>query len=57
MQDYDSLNTSYGSEADLRRCLKALQAHGIKGVADIVINHRCAQQKVPQADADSSSCV
>lgn len=46
VQDLDSLNTAYGSEADLRACLAALHKHDILAVADVVINHRCAQQKV-----------
>lgn len=46
LQDLDSLNTAYGSEADLRACLAALHEHDIIAVADVVINHRCAQQKV-----------
>lgn len=44
-QDLDSLNTAYGSEADLRACLAALHYHNILAIADVVINHRCAQQK------------
>jgi alpha-amylase len=48
-QDLDSLNTAYGSEADLRACLAALRDHNILAIADVVINHRCAQQKVKRA--------
>ena len=44
-QDLDSLNTAYGSEADLRACLAALHDHDILAIADVVINHRCAQQQ------------
>ena len=44
-QDLDSLHTAYGSEADLRACLAALHDHNILAIADVVINHRCAQQK------------
>ena len=44
-QDLDSLNTAYGSEADLRACLAALHDHNILAIADVVINHRCAQQQ------------
>ena len=45
-QDYENLNTAYGSEADLRRCVAALRRRGLKALADVVINHRCAQQQV-----------
>ena len=45
-QDYENLNTAYGSEADLRRCVAALKRRGLKVLADIVVNHRCAQQQV-----------
>ena len=44
--EYESLNSSYGSEADLRRCIKVLHAHGIKAIADVVLNHRCAGKQV-----------
>ena len=45
-QDLDNLSTAYGSEADLRKCLAALRARNVLAIADVVINHRCAQQKV-----------
>ena len=45
-QDYENLNTAYGSEADLRRCVAALRRRGLKALADVVVNHRCAQQQV-----------
>lgn len=44
--EYECLNSSYGSEQDLRRCIKVLHAHGIKAVADVVLNHRCAGKQV-----------
>ena len=45
-QDYEKLDTAYGSEADLRRCVAALRRRGLKALADVVLNHRCAQEKV-----------
>lgn len=48
-QDYEKLDTTYGSEADLRRCVAALRKRRIKALADLVLNHRCAQEKVLSA--------
>lgn len=42
-RDLYCLDSRYGSQADLRGCIQSLQRHGIKVLADIVINHRCAQ--------------
>ena len=44
--EYECLNSSYGSEADLRRCIKVLHANGIRALADVVLNHRCAGKQV-----------
>mmetsp|Transcript_7826 Transcript_7826/g.23111 ORF Transcript_7826/g.23111 Transcript_7826/m.23111 type:complete len:555 (+) Transcript_7826:328-1992(+) len=46
-QDYDSLSTSYGNKADLKGCIAAFHRHGLKALADVVINHRCAQEQGP----------
>lgn len=43
-QLYD-FNTPFGSETDLRALLAALKAARIAPLADIVINHRCADQR------------
>ena len=44
--EYECLNSSYGSEADLRGCIKVLHANGIRALADVVLNHRCAGKQV-----------
>lgn len=41
-RDYYDLNSQYGTEAELREMIKTLQDYGLKPIADIVINHRCA---------------
>ena len=53
-QDYEKLDTAYGSEADLRRCVAALRRRGLKALADVVINHRCAQEKVLPSSLSNS---
>ena len=45
-RDYECLSSAYGSEADLRACIAALHEHGVKALADIVLNHRCAGRQV-----------
>lgn len=41
---YD-LNTKYGSKQELLDAIEALNKFGVKVVADVVINHRCAQMQ------------
>ncbi|CAD7698103.1 unnamed protein product [Ostreobium quekettii] len=44
-RDLYSLNSSYGSEADLRHAISCLHQNGLKVLADVVINHRCASEQ------------
>lgn len=44
-RELDCLDSAYGSEAELRSCISALHAVGVKVIADIVINHRCAHEQ------------
>jgi len=41
-RDLYDLNSRYGSMAQLRACVAALQAAGLKTLGDAVLNHRCA---------------
>eukprot|EP01024_Parvocaulis_polyphysoides_P066563 TRINITY_DN7826_c0_g2_i2.p1 TRINITY_DN7826_c0_g2~~TRINITY_DN7826_c0_g2_i2.p1 ORF type:complete len:434 (-),score=39.38 TRINITY_DN7826_c0_g2_i2:267-1568(-) len=41
-RDLYSLNSKYGSVKQLKECVKKFQMKGIKVLADVVLNHRCA---------------
>lgn len=45
-RDLYNLHSKYGTETELRECLKVLHDNSIKTVADIVLNHRCAHSQV-----------
>ena len=45
-RDLYNLNSKYGTEAELRELLAVMHENGVKGIADIVINHRCAHFQV-----------
>ena len=44
-QDYWNLNTSYGSEQELRGLLADMREAGLLPLADVVLNHRCATRR------------
>jgi alpha-amylase len=45
-RDLYQLNSAYGTENELRDCIKELKRWNLKVIADIVINHRCAHTQV-----------
>ena len=49
-REYECLDSAYGSAAELRACIRALRAHGVAALADVVLNHRCAGEQVRRSD-------
>lgn len=47
-RDLYKLDSAYGSEGELRSLVRALHDRGLKAIADIVINHRCAHSQDEQ---------
>jgi alpha-amylase len=45
-RDLYVFDSQYGSASDLKELLRALDDAGIKSIADVVINHRCAHKQV-----------
>lgn len=40
-----NFDSKYGTEAEMRACVSALKQAGVKPVADLVLNHRCADKQ------------
>ncbi len=41
----DGNPTAYGTAAELRACLERIHSLGLRGLADVVMNHRCASAR------------
>ncbi len=56
VQDYDSLNPDYGTEADFKAMIDAAHQHGIRVYMDYVINHTAVKHPwFEEAVADENS--
>ncbi|XP_050227688.1 uncharacterized protein LOC126677215 isoform X2 [Mercurialis annua] len=43
--DLYNLNSAYGSEEELKHCIKEMHSHDILVLGDVVLNHRCAHKQ------------
>jgi alpha-amylase len=55
-QLYD-FNTPYGSDRDLRTLVATARDAGLSVLADVVINHRCADEKDETGNANIFRCA
>ena len=55
-RDLYCLDSQYGTEAELRDLLSVMHENGLKAIADIVINHRCAHFQVRGSVDTSRAC-
>ncbi len=44
-RELDKLDSAYGTEQELRACIDGMHRVGIRCVADVVLNHRCASRQ------------
>ena len=56
-RDYYNLNSKFGTEGELRECLNVLHDNGLKAIADIVINHRCAHSQVSSLELENQNAM
>lgn len=47
-KDYFNFNSAYGSEHDLRQAIGQLHGQNVTVLADVVLNHRCADMQDEQ---------
>ncbi|KAK9924938.1 hypothetical protein M0R45_033279 [Rubus argutus] len=45
--DLYNLNSSYGTEEELKYCIEEMHTHDLLALGDVVLNHRCAHKQSP----------
>ena len=55
-RELEVLDAAYGSKTDLQSCITVMHARGLKVLADIVINHRCATYQARLAQQRIYGC-